>query len=517
MNSLDACVSRFLNIFTILLLPFKNKDFKEAFGNLRSNNINLEEVNVLTATFEDGSKNLLSSIALRSPFRKMFNEIKNSVEYNIEITHSVEQLQVNNYRDTEMCQFIVNKYCAFLPFWTNIMGIFVDPSGKGVSNGPVENSFMVQKHILLQGRNNLRPGEFIRLTRKNNMSTLKEIRYMYQMYNKIKDTDASPTAIADNEIEISTNDHNYSHSSCFEEPEEEWGKKCSKRQKLINPQYMNSMKGFKNEVTSKRSSLTLNENALQAINVDDAQKRYFIFDFQNLYITYGYESRVVPGFYSALELGDFLSLRHNEWLSTFTIDACIVSLINESGQKNIFSIPCQIDKIHSGTLVNIEQVEPVSVIIPIIASNHFILCIANFDEKKFIFLDSLFDNDGKSCFISFLASISEPNDSAWSLEVPKRDVQKDSSSCGVFLLYYVQRFLHNEGYTSLGSINIFRKYLRSLLHQNGSTDSICYKCGTRNLELVKCNSCKYHRCRKCLSEVYSNVNETCSVCQLGIF
>lgn len=72
----------------------------------------------------------------------------------------------------------------------------------------------LQKHILLSQKT-VRPGYFIKVTRADNLSTLKEIRYEYKMFGKLSEqiNDGISQALVDIN-EISKNDiENVSHKN----------------------------------------------------------------------------------------------------------------------------------------------------------------------------------------------------------------------------------------------------------------------------------------------------------------
>jgi len=63
-----------------------------------------------------------------------------------------------------MLDLILNMYIVCAPFWTNIIGHFIDKSTKRPSNAPVESFFRTLKHSVIKtnNKNGLELGRFIR-------------------------------------------------------------------------------------------------------------------------------------------------------------------------------------------------------------------------------------------------------------------------------------------------------------------------------------------------------------------
>ncbi|KNC28917.1 hypothetical protein FF38_09680 [Lucilia cuprina] len=170
----------------------KTNEFKESFAVIKQNVVKINESELEKhITFEEEDFNNLESIAARSPFRKVFEQIWNNVYDNLKPESAITD--INEYNNEEICTFIVKKYCAFLPMWTNIMGILIDPSGDHISNAPAEYTFYLQKHIFLDDKS-LRPWDFIKIDRKDAASSLKELRYKYNMFD-VQQKDAPKSTI----------------------------------------------------------------------------------------------------------------------------------------------------------------------------------------------------------------------------------------------------------------------------------------------------------------------------------
>jgi len=63
-----------------------------------------------------------------------------------------------------MLDLILNKYIVYAPFWTNIIGYFIDKSTKRPSNAPVESFFRTLNYSVIKtiNKNGLKLGRFIR-------------------------------------------------------------------------------------------------------------------------------------------------------------------------------------------------------------------------------------------------------------------------------------------------------------------------------------------------------------------
>ena len=106
-----------------------------------------------------------------------------------------------------------------------------------------------------------------------------------------------------------------------------------------------------------------------------------------------------------------------------------------------------------------------SLVIPILDKNHFTLAIADFNVKRFLYSDSKGRSDGQPLFASFPEAISESVGSFCILEQPKSQLQVDSSSCGLFVLFYLKQFLDKNNYFGL-DIREFIVIIRDLVIKN---------------------------------------------------
>lgn len=253
---------------------------------------------------------------------------------------------VNEFRHEGICIFILNKYFALANMWTNLMGYFVDSSGDHVSNAPVEYGFYLQKQILLSVKS-VRPGFFIKVTRKDYLATLKEIRYRYNMFDET-DLNVGDSMILDeneidevNEIIRIDKEHSYSEIiECLKDEEEMWGKKNERKRKAISQNILSSGKKSQEFTTKSKDieaviktdpniSNEINEisriekehtyKLVEVINLIDnrgaeevvrpPEMLYYLYRYDNLYN----EKYVLTS--NQMDIGFFNILDYREWIT----------------------------------------------------------------------------------------------------------------------------------------------------------------------------------------------------------
>ncbi|GBP11239.1 hypothetical protein EVAR_91037_1 [Eumeta japonica] len=216
----------------------------------------------------------------------------------------------------------------------------------------------------------VRPGEFIKIDRKDNMSILKEIRLKYDMFDVPKRHKETPSETNEcNEIKKISKEHDYELIE-YLEPEETWNKKNPKAQKAIKPkQLLNAKKPKKfstpseniqdvieldmDSLISTNDSLRIekehsyniprkSESFIQASNITE---KYMLFRYNNLFEAMYPNSKLCDiGLWNILDLEDWKSLECGKRLTNLVLDCAMLSIIKENFQ-NVLSLPCQIDKI----------------------------------------------------------------------------------------------------------------------------------------------------------------------------
>lgn len=83
---------------------------------------NFLDENIGKQYLEEIVENTLEEISSASPFTKEFQDILTRVQ-SLEIYD--EDGQPNPYYHPKILNFILKKYIAFLPCWTNIIGCFI--------------------------------------------------------------------------------------------------------------------------------------------------------------------------------------------------------------------------------------------------------------------------------------------------------------------------------------------------------------------------------------------------------
>ena len=114
--------------------------------------------------------------------------------------------------------------------------------------------------------------------------------------------------------------------------------------------------------------------------------------------------------------------------------------------------------------MNLENIK--YLVIPILHNNHFTLVFANFETKKFIYLDPLEEKSiiSDELFLKFLKILNmvNINTEGWqNFEIP-HDLQKDTFNCGVFVCQFSEKLINDQyDLKNLTDQNIYRKYMQS--------------------------------------------------------
>ncbi|KAI8122377.1 hypothetical protein CVS40_6870 [Lucilia cuprina] len=525
-TTIEECQRWFKHIFIILLSPYKSTAFESSYEILRQfssesddDSDSSSKENVLSG---DDKIDYLESIAMNSPFRKMFLEIHNEIKHTLKTVTIGRTL--NPYRNENICIFLVNKYCAFIVLWTNVMGIHVDPSGEHISNAPVEFAFFMQKKKIIM------------------FSSLKEWRYRYKMFGSTNDEiedliqlslndlnkanessrinkehsylsstpiDKKEICFIDSSVEIIEKEHSYSltDTTAKTEPEETWGKVDIIKRKLIKPTKMHASQ-IEKKIAKVRENI---ENNTFGKKVD-----FFLFKFDILFSEVNNVNSIYIGFYDYIETSDWNSLNDDQWLTNFVLDSCLLAIIKESRTTDCYSMPVQVDNIQFDKMQMFTNNQPDMLFVPILCSNHFTLCVLKFLTHEFIYLNSFVSqNVGKRIYNNFLTTLGK-NATLWKYkEISNRDLQKDAVSCGIFVLMYSAKILKNEPLINLGNPNDFRKEMKRLLlkHQGDKTRFCCqYGCLKKTkFDVYICENCKYYICTNC---IYKHRNSDSMICKI---
>lgn len=86
---------------------------------------------------------------------------------------------------------ILTRYIPYVPQWSNLMGAYVDNTSSRSFNSPVKGYFSIVKNITPNGKRNVRPTEYIRLSkeysRQNQGSYIKlQCKRQRKIYKKYK-------------------------------------------------------------------------------------------------------------------------------------------------------------------------------------------------------------------------------------------------------------------------------------------------------------------------------------------
>lgn len=93
----------------------------------------------------------------------------------------------NPFYNEKFCKLLLNKYAAYAPLWTNIMGVFVETKDNTrISNSPVESYFNIVKNITMEGQRYVRPSKYIRESYIYAQAKCNEVEMRYLEENKVQ-------------------------------------------------------------------------------------------------------------------------------------------------------------------------------------------------------------------------------------------------------------------------------------------------------------------------------------------
>lgn len=136
-----------------------------------------------TATSNSIGKYASNTLYSKSPFWKRYNSIKDEVLSRLDDNNNNNGS--NTFYTPNIIDVILKRYCAFLPLWTNVMGIFVETSSKSrISNAPIESYFKNIKYYNVVAKN-IKANRFAKLTHTNMQSQISQIYFKILNYKKM--------------------------------------------------------------------------------------------------------------------------------------------------------------------------------------------------------------------------------------------------------------------------------------------------------------------------------------------
>lgn len=383
----------------------------------------------------------------------IFNEIRK-----IEQTSA----ECNKYFNENFALLILNKYSAYTPLWTNIMGKFVDKKNTRISNNAVESYFNVTKNVTLEGRSNLIPSDYVRRS---------------YTYVKAKMNDAE-------NIYLGEAISKQNKRKIIKLEEETWMRTPKKSKAKMNPTlaYENICNKFK----------------LLPRSLKD--KRYIIFSYRNLY-----KNRQVS-YPLTIDLSEFNSLNPKQCLYNNIVDIYINILITQS-EKSAYALSTEEGKnlFYSENYIDIPIDQFCHIFVPIIHNNHYTLVYLDIKKKVFYFFDSLKKINSNDMFEKFEKYI---NDKTWKNYNIEYDGQNDCFNCGVFICQYVEALLQENSPTNLRNPNIYRIDIKNKLEEYADDmKEICIHCGdVASTSKNVCTECSRPSCVGCTQFYYKEQN-----------
>lgn len=264
--------------------------------------------------------------------------------------------------------------------------------------------------------------------------------------------------------------------------------------------YLNSNGTFKNTeyYFIKKNSIFSEGKKAHNVLCFPQIKKYFNYEFQ-----------------FSLDIEELDTINNTKWLNSRVIDISIAILLNESGNDDKISL---LTCIEANQILAKKKVSDIFgnihinkiFMFPLLISNHFILCIADFEKQEFSVIDpngpinsTINSNQVFDCFLIFIGSNKLLN-TKWSLINYRSNIyQVDGYNCGIFVIMFAESILKNLNSKELfvSNPNIYRKtLLKKLLVSSENMLNKCMKCMKYldNIDNVfKCTFCDRRLCQRC--------------------
>ncbi|XP_075163080.1 uncharacterized protein LOC142235706 [Haematobia irritans] len=380
--------------------------------------------------------NTLDNIANSSPFTAEFQEILSN-------TSTLQLLEVDGLENPLYCpeflDFMLKKYVAFLPFWTNIIGYHVSNKKELATKGSNVFGKIANKDMKSVKESWNKKGKQSRL--KQPMFT-KEFSGLQKIKDKIENLEIDRFTLQ--------HDHEYINRSLIKTPQ-------------YNPYKLYSYETLTN------------------FNQD----RLFICDLKNVYDKYlvgqVYEDTII----SLLELE---TLRPRQWLRNNIVNGCLAIILKENN-SNYRAIPVQIEEYSFSNRIILENALSkcsTSLLVPHLINNHYYLMILNVETKEICCLDPKQCKKIPQKLIShYVNEINILKNEKWSEKQLIFDKQHDNVECGIFILQYAERFVKSMPMTNLEAKSPYRKRMHTKLLEYSSLN-ICLHCSaTRNTAIAE--------------------------------
>ena len=446
----------------------------------------------------------------KSPFWKRYNLIKDGVLSRLD---DKDKSDNNTMYNPSIIDVILKRYCAFLPLWTNVMGVFVETTSKSrISNAAIESYFKNIKYYNV-GAKNIKANRFAKLTHGNMQSQISQVyfnilniqknaSYKRQKYSHLLQKNVNKTATDDDKIEDLFKKHTL-------DSKETWKKK-NKNIKIFSGKPLFPQQRSTDAVLTTR----------------DFQQPlpYYMACMKDLY------EEITPETSNMFEMflteDDFNSLRKDEEATNFIIDAACAAIIKNTKIPNIHLISCtrsyfmlDSEKNDEAFIQNLIPFRPDILIIPILKNHHYTVIIINFIRKIFYYIDP----QGRECnkangktsevdinfekFKDILKTLNMEIDDFVKI-VPPHDNQTDAFNCGPFIVEFIERILLEQPLENLQSRRSYRKYLIDEIMKNNSSNihDICIHCARfypqSHIPWVQCEKCLRWLCELCLRLIF---------------
>lgn len=580
-TTLEMCLFWFSNLIILLKNKFQSFYVCESEKNMilcanndesKIKNCNLDlmkDVSVHESFSYDGSS--------ENNFTLLFNQFYKSKIGYINDNYKRDEGRVpNKYYNEEVMNLILNKYIPDLPYWTNIMGLYIDPS-TSPTNNVIESKFGRDKNSVFEQNLHQKPSRAIRTMRSDTLSLCKEIRLKLPK-----------TRICSQKLALKN----------LIPEEEEWCKKPKRRNyfnplnntnastlkfdnnenlnKLVSPVVIDSLKINKNTIEENKivehlqneelkfckieteSSIDKTENSIDKTekNVTKTNDGINLVKFKNnVIINYEYydywdEVNIIDKFSIAtynmkkinfhlrtIFLEDIRGLITQKngtakWLTGTLIDLFFALISYKNSNCMIIRYSRVVNIFDKNGLVTDIKKKIISqsikqVFMPKLESNnHWVLVFADFENKTFTYLDSMKNRNeyslGLEMFEIFIVKfIDKVEKNNWTYKMIEHDFQNDMENCGVFIAQFAHRILNNLCLTNLESTNIFRNEMfYIILEQSEDIANYCLYCGVfwkkcmkNDKPMIQCDSCERWICNRCIPNI-KEVEEKELICKL---
>lgn len=225
-----------------------------------------------------------------------------------------------------------------------------------------------------------------------------------------------------------------------------------------------------------------------------------------------------------ITIEEYSILNSKEYMTNFMIDICmqLINTLNGNRAEIISAYKSgQIFLEDSGAWKNkFSYLTDGTVAMPfLVNNNHWVLAVAFFAEKKFLFLNPLGEapQEINKFFGKFCSYLKREEVGSWKITRMKHSKQIDSYNCGAWIIFFFEKITQGSSLLTNLSINDYKHTLQYMLLQNSDpVNDICIYCGFNTIQkrdtyqtCIYCNRISHDKCLRNKSNQY-----ICELCKM---